>query len=90
MSRPHYLDALDRVGVLSALSRFDPHVAGTPPLGLDLADSDIDVLCHAPDTVQFVCAIWAAFWRVSRFPGLAMGCRLTSGHRAIHRRGLGV
>lgn len=61
MSRPHYLDALDRVGVLSALSQFDPHVAGTPPLGLDLADSDIDVLCHAPDPVQFVCAIWAAF-----------------------------
>jgi hypothetical protein len=38
-----------------------PHVAGTPPLGLDLADSDIDVLCHAPDPEQFVCAIWTAF-----------------------------
>lgn len=67
MSKPHYRDALGRVGVLSALSPFDPHVAGTPPLALDLADSDIDILCHAPDPVRFVCAIWTAFGEYSDF-----------------------
>lgn len=66
MTRPHYLDALHRVGVLSSLARFDPHVAGTPPLGLDLADSDIDVLCHAPDPMEFTRAIWTGF---GTYPG---------------------
>lgn len=47
--------------MLSALAEFDPRVAGTPPLGLALPDSDIDVLCHAPDPVQFVRVLWAAF-----------------------------
>lgn len=59
--RSDYLDALDRVGVLSALAPFDPRPAGTPPLGLDLAGSDIDVLCHAPDPMPFVRTLWAAF-----------------------------
>lgn len=67
MGRPHYLDALGRVGVLRGLDQFDPHVAGTPPLGLDLADSDIDVLCHAPDPVQFTSAIWAGFSKYRDF-----------------------
>lgn len=67
MSRPHYLDALKRVGVLSALAQFDPHVAGTPPLGLDLADSDIDVLCHAPDPMQFLLVIWTVFGNYPAF-----------------------
>jgi Domain of unknown function (DUF4269) len=65
MSRPHYLDALVRVGGLPMLAQFAPRVAGTPPLALDRADSDIDVLCHAPDPVQFVLAIWTAF---SQYP----------------------
>lgn len=65
MGRSHYLDALGRVGVLPTLAQFDPHIAGTPPLGLDLADSDIDVLCHAPDPMHFTHAIWTAF---SKYP----------------------
>lgn len=58
MERPSYSDALDRSGLLAALARFDPHVAGTPPLGLDLPGSDIDVLCHAPDAHAFASAVW--------------------------------
>jgi Domain of unknown function (DUF4269) len=79
MTRPHYLDALHRVGVLSSLARFDPHVAGTPPLGLDLADSDIDVLCHAPDPMEFTRAIWTGF---GNYPGF--GARQwVSGERPV-------
>ncbi|MFB2552451.1 DUF4269 domain-containing protein [Ensifer soli] len=49
------LPALDPEG---ALSPFDPHVAGTPPLGLDLPESDIDILCHAPEPDRFAATVW--------------------------------
>lgn len=58
MARPSYAEALDRSGLLAALARFDPHVAGTPPLGLDLPDSDIDVLCHMADAFSFTRTLW--------------------------------
>ncbi|MFV0624036.1 DUF4269 domain-containing protein [Sphingomonas sp. ac-8] len=61
MGRPDYRDALTRMDVLARLAAFDPHVAGTPPLGLALAGSDIDVLCHAPDPDCFASAVWQAF-----------------------------
>lgn len=53
-----YLEALQRLDLLAALARFDPHVAGTPPLGLDLPGSDIDVLCHVADTDAFARTVW--------------------------------
>lgn len=65
--RPDYREALRRSGALAALARFDPHVAGTPPLALDLPGSDIDILCHAPDLADFAAALrdtfeaWDAF-----------------------------
>lgn len=61
MSRGYYRTALWRSGVLDRLAPFDPHVAGTPPLGLDLPDSDIDILCHAPDLDAFEATVRAAF-----------------------------
>lgn len=61
MDRPSYKDALARTAILEILGPFDPHVAGTPPLGLDLPSSDIDILCHAPDLPAFAQHVWAAF-----------------------------
>jgi hypothetical protein len=58
MPRPHYLAVLGRSGLLAALARFDPHVAGTPPLGLDLPESDIDVICQAIDAESFTKTLW--------------------------------
>ncbi len=43
------------------LAAFAPRVAGTPPLGLELPGSDIDVLCFAPDAHAFAAAIWQGF-----------------------------
>jgi hypothetical protein len=57
MGRPDYRDVLDRLALVERLAEFDPHIAGTPPLGLDMPTSDIDVLCHAPDGVRFTEAI---------------------------------
>jgi hypothetical protein len=59
--RPNYRDALARLDILATLARFDPHVAGTPPLGIAMPSSDIDILCHAPDADAFADALWTAF-----------------------------
>jgi len=59
--RPSYEDALAACGVLGVLAAFEPRVAGTPPLGLDVPGSDIDVLCFAPDAQRFTDAVWHAF-----------------------------
>lgn len=61
MLRPTYDEALRLAGVLEALAGFDPHVAATPELGLDLPASDVDVLCHAPDRDAFEMTVRAAF-----------------------------
>jgi len=61
MKRSNYLEALERTQVLPKLAAFDPHVVGTPPLGLDLPTSDVDVICFAPDAGTFACAVWKAF-----------------------------
>lgn len=61
MERLHYLEALERTEVLPKLAAFNPHVVGTPPLGLDLPTSDIDIICFAPDADAFTCAVWNAF-----------------------------
>ena len=56
-----YREAIRRSGVLEALRDFDPHIAGTPPLGLDLPTSDIDILCHATDPDALLTSLWRAF-----------------------------
>lgn len=61
MSRPPYRDALRNSGILTILAAFDPHLAGTPPLGIALPASDLDVLCHAPDAAAFTRVLWEAF-----------------------------
>jgi hypothetical protein len=72
-------EALDRSGVLSVLSAFDPRVAGTFPLGIAMPGSDIDVLCHAPDADVFARMIWAAF---RGQPGFSMH-QWVQGERAV-------
>jgi hypothetical protein len=67
MERSHYVEALERTQVLRKLAAFDPHVVGTPPLGLDLPTSDIDVICFAPDADAFTCAVWSAFGMCPEF-----------------------
>ncbi|OEC95103.1 MULTISPECIES: DUF4269 domain-containing protein [unclassified Rhizobium] len=61
MKRPYFMEALRRINLLETLAPFDPHVAGTPPLGLDLPTSDIDVLCYAPDPQVFTQTVWDAY-----------------------------
>lgn len=67
MQRSHYLEALERTNVLLKLAAFDSHVVGTPPLGLDVPTSDIDVICFTPDADAFTCAVWDAFGKCPEF-----------------------
>jgi hypothetical protein len=65
--RRSYEEALAERGVLEVLAPFDPRVAGTPPLGLDLPGSDIDVLCFAPDAHAFTGTVWHNFSNAPAF-----------------------
>jgi hypothetical protein len=67
MERPDYREVLRRAEIMTALAEFDPHVAGTLPLGLDLPTSDMDVLCHAADPDIFAAVLWAAFGNAADF-----------------------
>jgi hypothetical protein len=60
---PHYLQAgsprqqrayavLQELGIWSTLSTFDPVLAGTIPLGIDVEVSDLDIICEAPLAAQ--------------------------------------
>lgn len=60
-TRPGFRAALEITGLLDRLAGFDPHVVGTPPLGLDLAGSDIDIVCHAPDPDVVARLMWDHF-----------------------------
>jgi hypothetical protein len=61
MTRPGYRDVVERLALMEPLAAYDPHLAGTPPLGLDTAESDIDVICHAPDGARFAQELTALF-----------------------------
>jgi hypothetical protein len=65
--RRSYEDALGECGVLDVLAPFHPRIGGTPPLGLDLPDSDIDVLCFAPDAHAFTDTVWHNFSNAPAF-----------------------
>lgn len=44
---------LQSLGIFETLKAFDPLLAGTIPLGIDLPESDLDVICYCPDEAQF-------------------------------------
>ncbi|GAB4072911.1 DUF4269 domain-containing protein [Ancylobacter sonchi] len=64
-----YRAALAATGLMDRLAGFDPHVVGTPPLGLDLAgsDIDIDIVCHAREPEAVARLMWDEFRREQHF-----------------------
>lgn len=49
--------AIDSLGIFHTLREFQPVLAGTIPLAIDLAESDLDVVCYAEDLDRFDQAI---------------------------------
>ncbi|WP_298399088.1 DUF4269 domain-containing protein [Sphingobium sp.] len=67
MTRPSYAQALACSDALAKLALFDPHVVGTPPLGIDLPESDIDIVCEAPAPPAFAAHLQAVFGDEAEF-----------------------
>lgn len=65
--KPHYRDVIDRTGLLRPLAPFDPIIIGTPPLGIAIESSDIDIACSAPDLDVFSDASRHAFGQREAF-----------------------
>ena len=53
MTRRAYHEVLEELDLLQLLARYEPTVIGTPPLGIDVSTSDIDIACTAEDLRQF-------------------------------------
>ncbi|MEL6965563.1 MAG: DUF4269 domain-containing protein [Pseudomonadota bacterium] len=65
--KPHFDDVIDDLDLLYCLARFDPIVIGTPPLGIALESSDIDIACSASDLEQFGDVARKEFAHLRRF-----------------------
>lgn len=55
--------------VMELLQSYDPILVGTIPIGIDIASSDLDIICHAVDLEAFAEALHAHFahaagWRM--------------------------
>lgn len=60
-SRPNYQQVIDQLGLIATLADFDPDVIGTPPLGIAVEGSDIDIACSALDLSVFATHARARF-----------------------------
>ncbi len=72
---------LEASGLWPLLSEFTPVLAGTVPLGIDIATSDLDVLCEVPEAAQtrFAALLRAHF---GARPGFRLAQRRIGGHAA--------
>ena len=61
------LQALQSLGVLDALRDYTPVLVGTLPIAVDVADSDLDIVCEAPDLDTFEWQVTAAFGACAGF-----------------------
>jgi hypothetical protein len=60
-ARISYLQAVGRMALARHLRRWPWMLAGTPPLGIDISGSDIDVICEVDDYSAFAEGLAGAF-----------------------------
>jgi hypothetical protein len=65
----HAAQVLDGLCLIGELRPHDPVLAGTIPLDIDVPDSDLDVICHAPDLDAFAADLQRRF---ATFPGFTI------------------
>ncbi len=65
--RPTWPDALDRTGLMTNLIPFAPRIAGALPISLGLADSGVEILCHADDPNEIAEMLWRSYRLTQRF-----------------------
>ena len=54
-------ETLKQNKVLETLSEFDPILAGTIPINIDIENSDLDIICYWKNKTEFVSAISSSF-----------------------------
>jgi hypothetical protein len=59
--------ALTKLGLFETLSRFDPILAGTIPISIDISGSDLDIICCALDLSEFESTIHLEFSNLEDF-----------------------
>ncbi|MCC9603712.1 DUF4269 domain-containing protein [Stieleria sp. JC731] len=59
--RPQFQYVVKKLEVLSRLSAYDPVLIGTPPLGIQIETSDIDIACCSHDGAEFEKLVTAEF-----------------------------
>jgi len=65
--RKPYWAILEALALPQVLAAFDARIIGTPPLGLDLPTSDIDVICDVRDVEKFTETVRAIFGKETGF-----------------------
>ena len=65
--RLDFNQVVQNLSLLTILHEFDPVIIGTPPLGIALETSDIDIACSANNLAQFKTIIVTKFSKFDRF-----------------------
>ena len=65
--KAHYQSVIDELGIFDKLVRFEPMVVGTPPLGIDIESSDIDIACSCCDLRTFELEVTRQFGLLDDF-----------------------
>lgn len=73
-------ETLSRYQIFELLSAFDPLLAGTVPIGLNVEGSDLDILCYAQEEEFFIAVLNSSF---SQFRGFHMRQPNINGKRCI-------
>ncbi|WP_432774177.1 DUF4269 domain-containing protein [Brevibacillus gelatini] len=53
--------AIEQSAIMQRLKEFDPVLAGTIPLDIDIADSDLDIICESYDLDRFAAIVRASY-----------------------------
>lgn len=59
--------AIRSLGVMEALAGYGPVLCGTIPLGIDLPESDLDIVCEAAEPAAFAARVTALFGGLEGF-----------------------
>ncbi|MEM7312302.1 MAG: DUF4269 domain-containing protein [Planctomycetota bacterium] len=65
--RVDYTKVIQDLALLDRLSEFDPMLIGTPPLGIGIDSSDIDVACSSSDVSRFKMTVTGLFGQSKGF-----------------------
>jgi hypothetical protein len=46
-------EALSKIRIFETLQQFDPILVGTIPIGIDIENSDLDIICYVENDIEF-------------------------------------